>query len=94
MVIFLLPLAANSLHDFLNHEHAVCASKIENHVHEKDIDCSLHLLKQNTLYLATNSYNLQQITIIKTNNSTPYNFLKNHQQLSFSLRGPPFYILA
>ncbi|EAQ41290.1 hypothetical protein [Polaribacter sp. MED152] len=94
MVIFLLPLAINSAHELLNHEHSVCSSKVVQHLHEKDFDCNLNLLKQSTPHLALNSYGLQTQAIVKTNNSTPYNFLKNYQQLSFSLRGPPLHILA
>lgn len=73
----------------MNHEHTVCSSKIENHVHEKDLDCSLHLLKQSDVSLANYSFKIIQITINKDINSLKYNYLKNHQQLSFSLRGPP-----
>ena len=89
MVIFLLPIGVNSLHDFMNHEHSVCTSKIEKHIHEKDLDCSLHLLKQNDSFLTSNNFKILTNTIISDNNSLTYNFLKNHHQLSFSLRGPP-----
>ncbi|MEN8702555.1 MAG: hypothetical protein ABF311_03205 [Polaribacter sp.] len=94
MVIFLLPLAINSVHDLLNHEHTVCNSKVEKHVHEKDIDCKLHLLKENDVFLAESTFKLTINTIAKRDNCAKYNFLQNYQQLSFSLRGPPFYILA
>ncbi|MFY9241711.1 MAG: hypothetical protein WAO74_01645 [Polaribacter sp.] len=95
MVIFLLPVAINSIHDFLNHEHAICASKIEHHIHQKDIDCNLHLIKQSAPFLVSNNVEMPTNTIIITNDSLQYSFLKNHYQLSFSLRGPPlFYIQA
>ncbi len=94
MVIFLLPLAINSLHDFLNHEHGVCNSKIEKHIHEKDIDCKLHLIKQSDANLASNSFKVLPNTIISNNDSLQYSFLKNHHKLSFSLRGPPLYVQA
>ncbi|ARV05741.1 hypothetical protein BTO04_03070 [Polaribacter sp. SA4-10] len=93
MVIFLLPIAINSVHDFLNHEHAVCNSKIEQHIHEKDIDCNLHLIKQSDYFIATTDYNIITNFII-SNNSSQYSFLKNHYQLSFYLRGPPLYVQA
>ncbi|MFK8060623.1 MAG: hypothetical protein AB8B78_11090 [Polaribacter sp.] len=89
MVVFLLPIAINSLHDFLNHEHTVCDSKIEKHVHEKDLDCTLHLLKQNDSFL---DYYQTKNKITEISSSVifaQYNFLKNHYKLSFSLRGPP-----
>lgn len=89
LLIFILPLAINSLHDLMNHEHTVCSSKVEQHIHEKDIDCSLHLIKQSESLLAVNELKIIKKTIIRDNNSLKYNFLKNHIKLSFSLRGPP-----
>jgi len=93
LVIFLLPMAIDSVHDFLNHEHTICNSKIETHIHEKDLDCKLHLIKQSDSFLTTAHYKI--ITnIIIYNNSLQYSFLKNHYQLSFYLRGPPLYVQA
>ena len=89
LLIFLLPLAINSLHDLMNHEHAVCNSKTVKHIHEKDVDCELHLLKQSNSFLAENNFEILINTIITKNNSIYYTYLKNHSQLSFSLRGPP-----
>lgn len=94
MVIFLLPVAINSIHDFLDHEHAVCSSKIENHIHNKDFDCKLHLIKLDNSFLTYNKYNISNTTIISNNDGIHYSFLKNHYQLSFSLRGPPLYVQA
>jgi hypothetical protein len=94
LVIFLLPIAINSVHDFLNHEHAACASKIEQHIHEKDFDCSLHLIKQSDSFLAINYYRILNKTIITNIDSSQYSFLKNHYKLPFSLRGPPLYVLS
>jgi hypothetical protein len=94
LVIFLLPIAINAAHDILNHEHTVCSSKIEQHIHEKDIDCKLHLIKQSTSFLSLNDYKILTNTIILNNDSLQYSFLKNHFQLSFSLRGPPFFLSA
>lgn len=89
MIIFLLPISINSIHDFLNHEHSVCSSKVIKHIHEKDSDCDLHLIKQSNSFLATNNFKTQVFTITLKRNSIDYTFLKNHPQLSFSLRGPP-----
>ena len=94
MVFFLLPLAINAVHDFLNHEHGVCTSKIEQHIHQKDIDCTLHLIKQSSSFLTSNDYKILVNNFVSNNYSLQYNFLKNHQHLSFSLRGPPFYVLT
>jgi len=92
LLVFLVPVAINSLHDFLNHEHAVCNSKIENHIHDKDTDCTLHLLKQGNSYLALEYFEIPIETINQKNSSSKYHYLKNHYQLSFSLRGPPVFI--
>ena len=89
MLIFLLPITINSVHDFMNHEHSVCTSKVVKHIHEKDSDCDIHLLKQNDTFLVSNTFKTNICTIILKSNNTNYTFLKNHPQLSFSLRGPP-----
>jgi hypothetical protein len=86
-------MAIDSVHDFLNHEHTICNSKIETHIHEKDLDCKLHLIKKSDSFLTTTHYNI--ITnIIISSNALQYSFLKNHYRLSFYLRGPPLYVQA
>ena len=89
MVTFLLPIFLLSIHAFSNHKHGVCISKVENHLHEKDIDCKLHLIKLNDSFLTKNNFNIKLPTTISTYSGLEYNFLKSHYQLSFSLRGPP-----
>ncbi|WP_435415192.1 hypothetical protein [Polaribacter aestuariivivens] len=89
MVTFLLPTAIDSFHDYLNHEHKTCISKTEAHIHKKDIDCNLHLLKQSDTFLASQDFKLLVNNVNLDTNYLHYNFLKNHNQLSFSLRGPP-----
>jgi hypothetical protein len=81
-----------SLHAFSDHEHTVCHSKVEKHIHKKDFDCKLDVLRQHTSILAINNFNLGLNVTIHTTPNLQYNFLKNHFQLSFSLRGPPVYI--
>ena len=79
-----------SAHAFSNHKHTVCVSKIDNHLHEKNVDCELHILHSNNSFLVENNFNIHLNTTISTRvNSIQYNFLKNHYQLSFLLRGPP-----
>lgn len=73
----------------MNHEHTVCSSKVENHAHEKNQDCSLHLLKQPNTFLATHTYKIVKKTHQQSIIYADYFYLKNHLQLSFSLRGPP-----
>ena len=76
-------------HTLENHKHAVCISDDITHVHEKDLDCNLHFLKQANSFLTLNSFKLYSITTYTTISSSQYNFLKNHYKLPFSLRGPP-----
>lgn len=84
------PLSIQILHVLENHEHTVCTSKVEKHLHKKDFDCKVDLIRQNHYFLTTNNFQLNLNTrIITTISSIEYNFLKNHYQLSFSLRGPP-----
>lgn len=78
-----------SAHAFSNHEHAICSSKVESHLHQKNLDCDLHLIKLQNGFLPEK---INKANIEKNPDLTPiltYNFLKNHHQLSFSLRGPP-----
>ncbi|WP_299014310.1 hypothetical protein [uncultured Polaribacter sp.] len=89
MALFLTPLLLLALHAFEGHEHGVCSSKIETHLHEKDLDCSLHLLKQSNTLLTAISYSIRIKTAEFTNPLQEYTFLKNHYPLTFSLRGPP-----
>lgn len=76
----------------MNHKHAVCTSKIVKHVHQKDINCNLHLIKQSHVYLNTNYEEIPTNTENSDEYSIQYYFLKNHSQLSFLLRGPPISI--
>ena len=75
-----------------NHKHVVCISDDITHVHEKDLDCSLHFLKQSNSFLTSNSFQIYSATTYTSNSSLKYNFLKSHHKLSFSLRGPPLNI--
>ena len=87
----MLPVFILSAHAFSNHEHGVCTSKVEKHLHEKDVDCQLHVYKTSNSFLVENNFNFHLNTTISKEVCLQYNFLKNHYQLSFSLRGPPYY---
>lgn len=76
-------------HTLENHKHVVCISNDVTHVHENDLDCGFHLLKQSNSFLTSNSFKLYDANSTTTNSSLQYNFLKNHHKLPFSLRGPP-----
>jgi hypothetical protein len=89
LVIFLLPSAIFAIHSFSDHHHIVCNAKVEKHIHEKDLDCNLHLIEQSDSNFVTFHYQFFNSNTIVTIDKLKNNFLKNHQQLSFSLRGPP-----
>ena len=77
------------LHALENHTHPVCTSKIENHVHEKVLDCDFHYFKVNQGYLTNNTYQ-SIVPFIKTAIiDVPYYFLPEYQPLPYQLRGPP-----
>jgi hypothetical protein len=79
------------VHALENHTHPVCISKIENHLHEKELDCDFHYFKVNQGYLKNNTYK-SIIPFVKTAIiGVPYNFLLEYQPLSYQLRGPPAY---
>lgn len=88
--MFLSPSIIQTVHAFHNHEHTVCTSKTEKHIHQKDYDCKLDVIKKTDVYLTTYSLNF---TVIENKFSItlPYNFLTKHQQLPFSPRGPPVF---
>ncbi len=85
----MIPTSIEIFHALENHTHSVCHSKIENHVHEKILDCNFHFLKINQGYLTNNTYKLiipvEETVIV----NIPYNFLLDYQPLSYQLRGPP-----
>lgn len=92
LVVFFLPITVLAFHSLTNHKHEICFSKTEKHIHDKELDCTLHLYKQSNSFLATNDFQFftkVEITVAKI---LKVNFLKTHQQLSFLLRGPPFYV--
>jgi hypothetical protein len=91
--LLILPACIQIVHAFEQHEQTICTSEIENHIHINDLECELcHLqaetpaiLPKVTLYLGS-----KQAKLLKNKN---YQFLFNHQQLPFSLRGPPIFNL-
>ncbi|MGK0325895.1 MAG: hypothetical protein ACJA2M_001043 [Polaribacter sp.] len=80
------------MHALENHTHSVCISKIENHVHEKVLDCDFHYFKVNQGYLTNNTYK-SIVPFVKTAIIViPYYFLTEYQPLSYQLRGPPAFV--
>jgi hypothetical protein len=89
LLVFIIPTITLFLHSFSSHEHLICQSKIESHIHQKEAKCELHLLNQGPFYFDNFPIKKFYDTQITSAKSLKNNFLKNHQQLSFSLRGPP-----
>ena len=89
--LLLLPASIQLIHSFEQHEQTICTSKVENHIHENDFKCELcHLQAKTFAILTTEIFSFDQ-KIINFKNDKNYQFLFIHQQLSYSLRGPPFF---
>tara|TARA_R110002074_G_scaffold99562_3_gene215028 strand:+ start:1689 stop:1958 length:270 start_codon:yes stop_codon:yes gene_type:complete len=87
--LLILPASIQIVHAFEQHEQTICTSEIENHIHIDDLECELCHLQAETLAILPKEtfYSIiKQIELVQNKN---YQFLFNHQQLSFSLRGPP-----
>lgn len=90
MMAMLLPSAVKFSHVFSHNQHEICNGEYQTHLHKSDIDCTFYKFKLNT-----NFYSLFEYFEMPINesyfkiDSALYVFLNNHQQLSFSLRGPP-----
>ena len=70
---------------------SICISKTENHIHENDFKCELcHLQAKTFAILPKEIFSISEKKI-NFKKATNYQFLYKHQQLSFSLRGPPFF---
>ena len=89
--LLFIPATIQTVHAFEPHQEMICSSDVEHHFHQDELECTLcHLqaeifaiLPQEDFYLASKQIQLQ--------NNRNYRFLFNHQQLSFSLRGPPIF---
>lgn len=87
--LILLPTIVPFLHLLEDHEQNTCIVKI-THIHEKEIDCSIcdfHLNKNYYSHIST--IDLESTNYVEKQKSELYSFTYYHQQLSFSLRGPP-----
>ena len=73
---------------FENHSHTVCTSKTDQHIHEKSLNCELDVIKKADGFLFEQTKNIIVIDGLFSITET-YNFLLPHQQLPYSLRGPP-----
>ena len=93
-ILFCIPMFVGLFHSLSEHNHEICFSKIEKHVHEKDIDCSLDVIKNSNSLLSESTYETFKILFYKGIVEKKNNFLTSHQQLYFSLRAPPYSTLT
>lgn len=89
-IVVFLPTVVQLVHVFEKHEHTICVSESDQHFHQKDLDCVLCHLQGETYGIITENYEVIFNKEQPASVSKKYNFLSNYQQLSFSLRGPPF----
>lgn len=91
LLVFLSPAVIQTVHLFENHSHTICTSETDQHIHEKSLDCELDVIKKSDGFL----FEQNQTTIVIDDLfsiTATYNFLLPHQQLPFSLRGPPEFV--
>jgi len=89
-VALLAPSTVKLFHFFAEHEHVVCTSNNSNHYHESEVDCDFYKFKVSKVY----AYLIGNDTSVLIPDepapiATRYDFINNHQELSFNLRGPP-----
>mgnify|MGYP001026550644 CR=1 FL=1 len=84
------PTASKFVHIFEHHQHILCINDHSTHIHKVDLDCEFYKFQLNTHFLLpdenNSAFHISHYYQIPT---VTYNFLNNHRQLSFSLRGPP-----
>jgi hypothetical protein len=86
----LLPFAVKLEHIFEDHEHSVCNSKIENHIHQLNDDCDFLNYNINSFNYSNNFvYEVVEIpTFLEKNYIYNVAFIASHKA-TFFLRGPP-----
>jgi len=86
----LTPFATKILHEFSDHQHEVCVSNSAEHYHKVDINCDLDKFNTFNTYFHLENYDETSIySIEKVEVFSYYRHITSHQQLSYSLRGPP-----
>ena len=88
--LILFPSALDVAHLFSGHQHIYCDEYADAHFHQNDLDCELFDFQKSpfpTLSLFSHTFfNPEISSALKTRE---YLFLDQHDELSFSLRGPP-----
>jgi len=89
--LLFIPATIQIVHAFEPHVEVICSSDVEHHFHQDELECTLCHLQAESLTIPPNfSYEVlsNELTLEQT---IHYNFYKNHQRLSYSLRGPPVF---
>ncbi len=89
--LLFVPASIQIIHAFEVHEHVICTSEYEQHFHVDEMDCVLCHLQAETHGILPNFNTNTLLRSDLFDQSNFYNFYHNHQQLSFSLRGPPIF---
>ena len=89
--LLFLPATIQIAHAFESHEHVICSSDTEHHLHEDDIECFLcHLQAETHLVAFDNNYDVIPSTFYNTSNEvTPFAIAKVYLHKKSS-RAPPF----
>jgi len=91
LLVFLSPAVIQTIHLFENHSHTICTSKTDQHIHDKSLNYELDVIKKSDGFLFEQIQTIKVIEGLSSFTKT-YNFLLAHQQLPFSLRGPPEFV--
>lgn len=89
IIILLLPTIVQFAHVFEEHEQTNC-NEITTHFHEHELECSICDFNLNQNYsFVIQEFQFNNFSFKNRFTLELYNFKYYHQQLSYSLRGPP-----
>lgn len=93
VIILLFPIGLQFAHALENHEHIVCSSTTDQHIHNQTIDCSVnHLqLDNSTLFYVLN----YDVIVPSISIDLPLYYANENHNIHLyytSTRGPPFIV--
>lgn len=92
--LLFIPATIQIVHAIEPHHHIVCSSDVEHHFHTDELECTLcHLQAESFGLIPHQSYKVQ-LRFSQEELNKQYIFYKDHQHLSYSLRGPPSFNLS
>ena len=96
--ILIIAIAIPSLlkldHAFENHTHDICSGELSSHhIHSLEFECDFYKFQQTNSFV----FNIKTFDCFSIENNhkqirSQYHLISEYQQLSFSLRGPPFLV--